>query len=492
MLDAALKEVGAEREKFAALSQAGEECLWRGEWDAAVARFTEAIASDPNNGAHYSRRSEAHLSAGRCADAIADAKTGTTLGGTTSAATAGCFCQLGFALARDGKTQAAREAYERGLKHDAEHTGCRQGRDEMSVALERGASGVIDVAAGPDDVEAQELHTLPTPEEILGKGFEVVHLKVGECDESLRFLLSSTTIEEAVVLPSTCALLGLQIRRRVTLENMRFEGGAAIGSFEGVSVSNFVQAQLSEKALGVTIHGMLGLPFLVRYDMDLDRVRNTQRFKEAGSVAAAKGKADRNNASGAGLNLSGIELPRGLVGIPVMVRPLRKQAKPFLGVIDTSSMFSVLSWQAARELGIATASLNDAVKVVGASKDGPVEMPLVNVKINLCGTPEGLRLTVDGGLTKEEFEQSGKANGWSIKLDVAELKPNVEFGRVNAAIGDAIQFQCLADSTVGEFNGGVILIGQDILAQARRLTVSARDQRVWIDPPGRLVDTSPI
>ena len=63
---------------------------------------------------------------------------------------------------------------------------------------------------------------------------------------------------------------------------------------------------------------------------------------------------------------------------------------------------------------------------------------------------------------------------------------------MNAAVGDAIQFEMLSDSAVGQFIGGAMLIGQDILAQSPKLTLSAQDRQMWLDPPSRIVDESPF
>jgi len=113
----------------------------------------------------------------------------------------------------------------------------------------------------------------------------------------------------------------------------------------------------------------------------------------------------------------------------------------------------------------------------------------VNVKVSLCKTPAAVSCRV-GAISKEDFEATGRGNGWSLNLK--DAKPSMEFGRINAAIGDAMQFEFLSDSAVGSFTGGAMLIGQDVLAQAPGLTLSAKGSEAWLDPPGRLVDASPI
>jgi hypothetical protein len=189
-----------------------------------------------------------------------------------------------------------------------------------------------------------------------------------------------------------------------------------------------------------------------------------------------------------------LALPGSLLGLPVQVRH-KQRGSSLLGVIDTSSMYSVINWQAARELGIASgptdAKLGSATKVVGITADGTAEMPIVSVKISMFATPEGLGCKL-GGISKQEFEASGKGNGWDIELKAKDLKGGVEFGRVNAAVGDAIQLQLLADAAVGHFCGGAVLIGQDVLAQLPRCTISAKDKCLWADRPARIEDCPPI
>uniref|UniRef100_A0A7S1R2B3 Peptidase A2 domain-containing protein n=1 Tax=Alexandrium catenella TaxID=2925 RepID=A0A7S1R2B3_ALECA len=491
LLDAALEAVTAECNKAAELSKAGEESMASNDWAQAVKHFTEAIAADPNNGVHHARRSAAHLSAGHMDDGLADAKVSASLGGTTSAESADCHSQLGHALFAGGQLQAALESYNRGLKLCPEHAGCRQGCEEVAVALERHGGKRPPPSLGPGDIDAQELRTLPAPEEVLGKGFEVVHLMVGTFDKPLTFLLSTTLTVEATISPNTCGMLGMPIKRTVDLTDVRLEGGHALGTLEGCTVSGFVQAQIAEKALHTRLHGILGLPFLSRFDIQFDRLRQEQRFKEPGVVAKAEGKPP------CPIHLHGTQLPGGLLGVPVQVRGKRKGAAAtnvVLGLVDTGSMFSVISWQAAKDLGIAEgpgdAAFGNSTKVAGPTKDGVAEMPLVNVKVSICTSPAGVGCRL-GGLTKEELAE-GRGQGWRLDFAGKDCKPCAEFGRINAAIGDAIQFELLRDSAVGEFIGGAVLIGQDVLAQAPKLVLSAKDRQVWLDAPSRVIDASPL
>jgi len=394
-----------------------------------------------------------------------------------------------------GQLQAAHEAYEQGLKQYADHAGCLQGRDEALLALDMQKGGLPEPVKAADDLEVQELLTLPTPEEVLGKGFEVVHLMVGECAAPISFLLSTTYTDEAVISPNTCAMLKMPITRTVDLTSVSFKGGQSIGDIKGCQVDSFLQAQIAHKALKVTLHGMLGLPFLQKYDFVFDRVRKEQHFKEANALLeAAKMGGYRLGVT----HLSGISLPAGLLGLPVKMLSKQGTWKAFLGLVDTSSMFSTISWQTAIDLGLASGeedpAFQNAFKVAGASRTGVVEMPLVNVKMHLCSAPEGggFKIKVNSdGVTKEDIEAGGVGKGWDASVDAESLNPCVEFGAVNVAIGDALAFAMLGDSAVGSFNGGV-LIGQDVLAQVPRLCLSFSANQVWLDPPGRIVDAGPI
>mmetsp|Transcript_90863 Transcript_90863/g.236724 ORF Transcript_90863/g.236724 Transcript_90863/m.236724 type:complete len:519 (+) Transcript_90863:81-1637(+) len=494
ILNAAVQMAGAQRKKAEQVSKAGEEAAKRGQWEKAIAHFTEAIFADPNDGVHYKRRSAANAGAGRYADALADAKVAADLGSKQAPAVgADCACQLGAVLCCLGKLQEALDAYDRGLKLLPGHVGCQQGRNEAQAAMERRGAGLLE--RGADDVEAQRLQTLPVSEDALGRGFEVVKLVVGSREEPLSFLVSTTTVKEVIITPATCAELGLPISREVVLKDVRFEGGGLIGNISGCQVANFMQQATAQTLSGAAVHGMVGLPFLERYDLDLDRARGEQRLKKAGAVAVTAQTTCRSPQAKVGaVSLPCLALPGNLLGLPVQVRHKQKSL-PLLGIIDTSSMYSVINWQAARELGIASgpadAKLGNAAKVVGLTADGTAEMPIVNVKISMFATPEGLGCKL-GGISKEEFEAAGKGNGWGIELKAKDLKGGVECGRVNAAVGDALQLQLLADAAVGHFNGGAVLIGQDVLAQLPRCTISAKDKRLWADSPARIEDCPPI
>lgn len=495
-LNQALAEAKAERGNAAEVSKAAEELCDLGLWTEAIAKLSEAIALDPNNGKHFCRRAAARIAAyqgaGRREDALTDAKAAAVLGGATNQESADCHAMLGQLLLAQGQPQAARDAYDKGLKLAPKHAACRQGREEAAVLLEKNSGTKSAPEMGPDDFDAQELHTLPCPEEVLGKGFEVVILKVGMEGKPLKFLVSTTLSMEAAITPNTCGMLGYPIKREVDLQDVMFSGGHLIGDIKGVMVTSFVQAHMAEKALHATLHGVVGLPFLERFDIDIDRLLGEQRFKRPGAMTA-QGKKTVQKAFNV-QKAPSVELPGGLLGMPVALKSKDgNSAVNVLGIIDTGSMFSVMSWQAAKELGIAHGPedpvLKGATKVAGATKDGVVKMPLVQVRVHLCEGRGSVTARV-GGMSKEEFEATGKGRGWSLGLE--HLSSGAAFGMVNVAIGDAIPFEMLKDSSVGDFSGGAIVIGQDVLAQAPRFALSAKDRQVWIDAPSRAVDAAPI
>lgn len=185
-------------------------------------------------------------------------------------------------------------------------------------------------------------------------------------------------------------------------------------------------------------------------------------------------------------------MPCDFFGVPVKCGLKQSDGMPMVGIVDTSSMFSVINWHAAKALGIAEGpddpKLEQATKVIGATKEGPKEMPLVHLKVRLYSATEAVRTRIKGGFTKEEFEEKGVGNGWHLDFKEDQLQSSIEFGRVNAAIGDALQFDMMSNSTVGDYVGGAVLLGQDILAQAVRLTLSFNDKSVHVTPPGRIVD----
>lgn len=503
LLNAAIKENGSAREKAAEMMD--EAALWfdKQNYGQAVAKITEAIATDPNCGVNYSKRSIAWLAMGDTTKAAADAKVGANMGGGSAEDNANCWAHYGFCLGKLasahelGNFQASLDAYDKGLKCSPSNAACLQGKEETKamMALQKRRQTHSYVQCGPDDVEAQELRTLPAPEGVLGKGFEVVCLQIGGCDKPLTFLLSTTLNEEIILTPAACTLVGRKIARTVDLDGVFFEGGKEIGSLKNVPVTGFVQAQIAEKALGTKLDGMLGLPFLSRFDLDLDRLRREQRFKEAGAAAKVNATAKPPARIGS-VHISSIQLPGSLIGIPMQVEVKSGKTAYVLGVIDTASMFSVVNYEAAEALGLAAdpddESYEKSTKVAGATKDGVVEMPLVNVKVRAVKSSEeiGCRLMA---VSKEEFDKTGKGAGWSLGLsEDADLTPCAEFGRVNVAMGNAIQFEMLKDSAVGEFRGAGMLVGQDILAQLPKLTVSAKDRQLWMDPPTRIIDESPL
>lgn len=476
-LDEALKEAGAARGAAKEASAAGDACALQGDWSGAAGHFTEAIDADPNSGAYRAKRAVAHAQCGRAADALVDARAAAGLGGSdgprATEAKHKCYERYTafFEHCRDGKVQAAVESFEK-------------------ASMSANAAGLT---LGPGDIDVQELRTLPAPEQVLGKGFEVVNLKVGVFP--LRFLICTAFTNEAVITPNTCHVLDNKAEldqkdsHTVDIPDAKFEGGQAVGELKDVKVTNFSQAQLAKQALRTTIHGMFGVPFLQKYDLDLDRESNLQRLMRPGSLAAAA-----SGGRGA-IHCPGIPLPGSLVGIPVVVRAPTKKSMVMLGIISTGSMFSVMNWKAAEELQIASGPddpvFEYAFKVAGATKKGVGQMPIVGLKISFC--PDGDKVGCrTAGISKEEFESTGKGKGWQTDFKRISGKPCAEFGRVNAGLGDALEFEYLGDSAVGGFKGPAVMIGQDVLAQASRLSISVSDRQLWLDPPGEIVDADPF
>ncbi|CAK0835735.1 unnamed protein product [Prorocentrum cordatum] len=105
--------------------------------------------------------------------------------------------------------------------------------------------------------------------------------------------------------------------------------------------------------------------------------------RKAGAVAVTAQTTCRSPQAKVGaVSLPCLALPGNLLGLPVQVRHKQKSL-PLLGIIDTSSMYSVINWQAARELGIASgpadAKLGNAAKA--AAWDAEAEWELLKQAI---------------------------------------------------------------------------------------------------------------
>lgn len=373
------------------------------------------------------------------------------------------------------------------------------------------ATPVEATAEIPEVVQAQTMEpavalatagveTVRLPDNMLGAGFEFVRLQIEGVAQPLLFMLG-TSFPGNVLTERGKELVGAPdaeykggwlsaatAASKVTLKKVQFLGtGASIGDLEDCSVMDFPQAQVAAQ-LGIEVHGMLGQPFFSSYDIDLDRYRGRLELYEPGQ-AASQGFYSTVK------HLPGLAMGSGNIGIAIkgdIVGDQESSESPkqsFIGLLDTSSAFTTINWEAAKLLGFAGPTdprLMAATKVLGAGRDGqPVEMPVALVRLSVCGVPEGVKPML-AQVSKEKWESSG-GKGWYFER-LAGGENTVELGAVNVAIGDSLSLRALDDSKIGPFTGAAAVVGQDLLFQADRLILNLKDSQLWLQPPGEVKD----
>lgn len=333
------------------------------------------------------------------------------------------------------------------------------------------------------------VETLRLPGNMLGAGFEFVQLEVKGASLPLTFLLGTGFPANALTERGRQMLNIAPVEfkggwlsqatkeaNKVTLEEVRFVGsGSALDDIPDCEVLDFPQAQLAAQ-MGLEVHGILGLPFFDKYDVDLDRYAQRLQLFTPGQ-AASQGFYSTVK------HLPGLSLPSGNMG--VAVRALARDGDQevfFLGVLDSGSAHTVLNWEAAKLLGYSgpqDPAFLGATKMLGASAGGePEEMPVVLTRLSLCGVMEGVKPMIKG-LTKEEFDESG-GKGWYFEK-LSDGSGGLELGAVNVAIGDVLGLSVLGDSSVGPFTGAAAIIGQDLMFQAQRVVLNAKDKQLWLE-----------
>lgn len=359
------------------------------------------------------------------------------------------------------------------------------------------------LASGPTPAELLEpvvalavapVETLRLPGNMLGAGFELTRLEVEGGKQPLTFLLGNAFPRNALtprgreLLPNKASGFqggwlskAAQVASTVDLEGVRFvDTGARIDDIKNCEVLDFPQAQLLNQ-LGVEIHGILGQPFFEEYDMDLDRYGQRAQLYAPGQ-AAAQGFYSTVK------HMPGIALPAGNLGVAVKchaeLEDERKEVA-FIGLVDTGAAHTVINWEAAKLLGYLGPSdprLAGATKVLGASETGKAEeMPVVLLKLALCGLSEGVKPMLLG-VSKEKFETVG-GNGWYFEETTLRGGSGcLEFGAVNVAIGDVLGLSVLKDSLIGPFKGAAAIVGQDLLFQAQRVVLNLHDKQLWLEP----------
>jgi len=355
------------------------------------------------------------------------------------------------------------------------------------------------VSAEPLDVSVAIGHgpvvTVLLPDTVLGAGFEVMQVDVQGVRLNLMlgsgFAANALTtrgfemVSSVIQAPEFTGGWASQAVKQaaVDLEGVKIAAtGAFIGKIEGFETFDFPQAQLAGQ-LGMEVHGMLGAPFFKEFDMDHDRYGGRANFYAPGGAAA-------EGFDVAVKHLPGLELPSGNIGITVRAGSVAEgkegEEVSFLGLVDTSAAYTVLNWEAAKLLGFEgkdDSTLAAATRVLGAGLTGePEEMPVISYRLSLCGMHESVRMAVKG-LSKEKFEaQDQKGDGWSLG-DIDKKGPGrVDFGAVNVAIGDSINFGVLDHPIAGGFTGPVAVVGQDLLFQAQRVVINNAGAQIWLEP----------
>lgn len=118
-------------EKVNVLKEKGNQALNAERFDEAIAAYTQAIALDAKNHVLYSNRSAAYAKSGKFKEALADAEKTIELNPSWPKG----YSRKGAALAGLKEFMKAFEAYNEGLKYDAENPMLLQGRQEITSAV---------------------------------------------------------------------------------------------------------------------------------------------------------------------------------------------------------------------------------------------------------------------------------------------------------------------------------------------------------------------
>jgi len=340
------------------------------------------------------------------------------------------------------------------------------------------------------------VETMRLPGSMLGTGYELTRLEAEGVRQPLTFLLSTAFPKNALttrgneLLQSTAApskfkggwlSSAVAAGTKVDVKGIRFLGtGGRIDDLTDCEILDFPQSQLLAQ-LGVEVHGILGQPFFELYDWDLDRYRQRAQLYAPG-LASSQGFYSTVK------HLPGIALPSGNLGVVLLSSVYEEDGSQkdvsFIGLVDTGAAHTVLNWEAAKLLGYSGPTdprLFGATKVLGASETGEAEeMPVVLMRLSLCGIPEGVKPMLLS-LTQEEFKADG-GKGWYFEEKTLHGGDGcLACGAVNVAIGNPLGLSVLQDSMIGPFKGAGAIIGQDLLFQAERVVINMKDKQLWVE-----------
>lgn len=268
---------------------------------------------------------------------------------------------------------------------------------------------------------------------------------------------------------------GLGAIGSMDMQQVRVEGAALsdgqeicpLSPLAGVVVDDFPQLKIADE-VGVVLQGMLGQGFMDQYDLELDAGQQQLRAWPRASLPSEQ--------PGDWRQLEALGMPGRLQGLLLTVPGC---LEPVIGLVDTGASHTVLNRQAAYVLGLRVEAVNAARRVRGIGLDGSVlEMPLLSL--------ENITLSSARHVTISPHEPGEGANpmegrrSWRFRARIEG--PIASFpAAVDVGVGDIGLFQALLSQpqeTIGDFDGPVALLGQDIMTQLP-LRYSAARGTLW-------------
>eukprot|EP00931_Biecheleriopsis_adriatica_P003596 TRINITY_DN105395_c0_g1_i1.p1 TRINITY_DN105395_c0_g1~~TRINITY_DN105395_c0_g1_i1.p1 ORF type:complete len:442 (+),score=75.97 TRINITY_DN105395_c0_g1_i1:25-1350(+) len=356
---------------------------------------------------------------------------------------------------------------------------------------------------GPAILEGK-VDILKLPDRFVGGSYFLLNLSVRHGDtkfavspstaaETQLTLLLDTGLTAAAMLTSeVCTRLNLPVGGEVgtgigatgtsmAMPSVRIEGAALIvrphhttvdqarilplPALSGVVVDDFPQLKIG-KEIGISLDGMLGQGFMQRCDLELDCETSTVRAWPPASLSQDPGWR----------LLEALGMPGHLQGLLLSVPGCME---PVVGLVDSGASHTVVNKKAAYVLSLHMDEKAQGRKVRGIGLDNSViEMPLIRLaNATLAGarhvTISPHRPGAGVGLRSWRFRNTGAV---TPGVKIARFP-----GEVEVAIGDIGFFQELLSQeqdSIGDFDGPVALIGQDLLTQLP-MRYSAATGRIW-------------
>jgi len=235
----------------------------------------------------------------------------------------------------------------------------------------------------------------------------------------------------------------------------------------GVVVDNFPQLSIAGE-VGVALQGMLGQGFMDQYDLELDARTERLRAWPRASLPVRPSDGDWRQ-------LEALGMPGRLQGLLMTVPGC---LEPIVGLVDTGASHTVLNRQAAYVLGLRVDAAAER-KVRGIGLDNSVlEMPLLSLANITLSSARHVSIAPHepgGGANPVEGRRSWRFRA-RIKGPIATFPEAVDVG-----VGDIGLFQELLSQpqeTIGDFDGPVALLGQDLMTQMP-LRYSAARGTLW-------------